>query len=85
MLTIEIRINGSIICAITGINSAGIEECTYSYHAVTFPIDFKDSPRLASGTVKHRRSHGIEKLASIICKAAGAAMETQLTGETSHD
>jgi len=70
MLTIEIRINGSIISAMTAVNRGGLEECIYEYQGVTFPVDSHGRCRTFNGTLTHSRSKGAEVLAQKLLKAA---------------
>lgn len=64
MLTIEIRVNGSIVVATTVTNSRQDGDlCEYEYQQVTFPIDNKGPPKLAHGKFNHFRSDGVNELA----------------------
>lgn len=73
MLTIEIRVNGSIVTAMSAINTAAMDGDRYIYdcNGVTFNMDEKIPPRVWHSTVKHKRSDGINKLAAVLMKAAG--------------
>jgi hypothetical protein len=73
MLTIEIRINGSVISALTAINRGGIERCRYEYQGATFPIDNGGPVRPFQGFLEHTRSDGAEVLAALLlCEVASA-------------
>ena len=61
MGTIEFKVNGQIVSSIDFFNEGGSEVCKYDYDHYD-----EDDRRLASGTVSHRRSNGIETLAYLI-------------------
>jgi hypothetical protein len=70
MLTVEIRVNGSIVSALDAVNIGGIGECQYRYRVVRFPVEHKQPLRTASGTISHKREDGIEVLVTKILTAA---------------
>jgi hypothetical protein len=79
MLTIEIRVNGSLVVALTATNRGphGVfsgDEPTYEYQAVSFPIDNKGPCVTKHGHITHKRCDGIEALAEKLCHAASTAV-----------
>jgi hypothetical protein len=77
MLTFEIRINGSIIGAISAINRGPVAEggvCRYEYQGVTFPIDNTGPVHTVHGFIEHRRSDGAAALVARLAEAASKAI-----------
>jgi hypothetical protein len=70
MLTIEIRVNGNIVAAISAINTLGEERCQYRYTSTSFPMTIGRPCVTHCGTVMHDRGEGIERLAEKLCAAA---------------
>lgn len=77
MLTIEIRVNGSIAVAMSAVNRGtpvgsqpGVAE--YEYQAVTFPIDSQGPCETRHGKVRHLRGDGIKRLAEKLFIAASS-------------
>lgn len=74
MITVEVRINGSIISVMSAVNrgytGSGTDECQYEYQTVRFPEDSKGAPRVHTGFIKHKRKDGAEELVTRIIKAA---------------
>lgn len=73
MLTIEMRVNGSVVSAITAINR-GHEKpgvCRYEYQAVAFPMDNTGLPHVQHGEILHKRDDGIELLTAKLCTLVG--------------
>jgi len=64
MLTVELRVNGSLITAIDIVNRTPgtLAEDEYSWRCVRFPLRQTESAVVQSGTVKHVRSEGAEVL-----------------------
>lgn len=73
MFTVEIRVNGSIIMAVSAANQTPHGDlCTYAYQAAYFGFGEGPPARpsgMTKGTVQHRRSHGIERLVRKILQA----------------
>lgn len=70
MLTIEIRVNGNLIAAISAINVLGEERCQYRYTSMCFPMTIGAPCVTHRGVVMHDRGEGIERLAEKLCAAA---------------
>jgi len=63
MLSVEVRINGTIIVCMSVHNARQEGDlCKYEYQNVSFPVDCKGPPTLKHGTVNHWRSEGAEVL-----------------------
>jgi hypothetical protein len=72
MLTVEIRINGSIIAAIEAVNRGPVTVggiYRYEYQGFTFPIDNSGPAHAVHGFVEHRRSDGAAKLVALLSEA----------------
>jgi len=70
MISFEIRVNGSIICAINcvnrGIVSMDTERgviCEYEFGSASFPYDLRGPPVVKQGTLHHVRRDGALVLA----------------------
>ena len=70
MLTVEIRVNGSIVSAISAINtgaSTGLGKYRYEYQSASFPMNNNGPCKISNGFVDHKRLDGIEALVSKLC------------------
>lgn len=72
MLTVEIRVNGSIVTVISAVNR-GIEHLDtnqmfyrYEYQGATIPLDNKGPVESFNGFVEHIRSDGLIKLIQLL-------------------
>lgn len=74
MITFEIRVNGSVIAAITCVNR-GLgkrfdlkrgPQCNYEWTAAVFPQEVNEAPRVEHGTLAHFRGDGAIALARAI-------------------
>lgn len=74
MLTVEVRVNGSIVVALTAVRRSAVPDAaglnTYEYQSVTFPIDNTGPLRTANGYLTHRAGNGIDDLAEKLIAAA---------------
>lgn len=79
MLTIEVRVNGSIISALTVLNRGPVPKKLgwyfYEYQGISFPASHSGPPRLWNGSLIHDREKGAEvllkRLYSAITKHSG--------------
>jgi hypothetical protein len=75
MLTIEIRVNGSLISAANvhnkGYASGTDDTCEYTWDAVRFPLEIGTLPVVSTGKLQHKRSEGAEALVSKLMKLIG--------------
>lgn len=65
MLTVEIRINGSIINVCNVINEGTSDvngNHNYTYQGTKFDVDVRKPPVIFGGAIKHKRSDGAEAL-----------------------
>jgi hypothetical protein len=63
MLSVEVKINGSIISLMNVVNVRGDSEvCEYEYQMVRFPASGRGEPSIRTGKVFHKRSDGAEAL-----------------------
>ena len=78
MLTVEIRINGSIITAATVHNTGEVVagKSHYEYQCVRFPADCRGPAETTHGFFNHKRSEGAEALVSTLMKLAAVAEKT---------
>lgn len=73
MLSVEIRINGTLISAISARNRGPMDSVgtyRYEYQCVTFPYNNEGPPKIAHGKLIHKRSAGAEALVAKLCRAA---------------
>jgi hypothetical protein len=74
MMSVEIRINGSIVAALCAIKIDSRYEAesdgyvgTYEYQGAKFPINNQGPCITVNGTVSHRVQEGIEVLTTKLC------------------
>lgn len=80
MLTFEIRINGSIVGAISAVNRGPVSVggvCRYEYQGVTWPIDNTGPVQTVHGFIDHRRSDGAAALVARLAEAASKALAVE--------
>lgn len=76
MLTVEIRINGSIIVAATATRKSlrNLQDVyEYEYQTVRFPINNEGPCQTSHGIITHKFADGAEKLATLLFQAAASA------------
>ena len=83
MLTVEIRVNGSLISAANvhnkGYASGADDTCNYTWDAVRFPLEIGKGPMTATGTIQHKRSEGAEVLVSKLMRMIADVEENKPT------
>ena len=71
MLTIEMKINGTLIGQIYAHNEGYVDDdfslCNYTYHC--YLMGMKGQPKLAEGSLQHKREKGFTVLAEKLFKA----------------
>lgn len=72
MLSVEIRVNGTIITAVTAVNRGltAQEKTSYEVQGVRFPANCSGPPKAFHAFVKHKRSDGAESLVKKLLVAA---------------
>lgn len=77
MLTVELRVNGAIVSALTVTNKGdrGGGLCEYEFRWMGFPIDNTDPCKSWHGTLNHRRQGGAE----VLCKKLFVAMDARVS------
>lgn len=75
MLSVEIRINGTLISAMTAINAGQDKEYSlglyqYEVSGVMFPASGSGDLVTFTDVIKHKRSDGAEKLVELLMVAA---------------
>ena len=73
MVTVEIRVNGTIVAVMSAVrveenHSTGVY--TYDCSGCSFPIDRVTPPRTWKRQIQHAYNDGIEKLAQLLCVTA---------------
>lgn len=70
MITLEVRVNGSIIAAATIVQQGPCEDGRHLYNARTiqFPLDHKDETKVRDFSIKHQREDGAMALMAIVSK-----------------
>ena len=68
MLTIEMKINGTLIGQVYAHNKGYVDGsiCKYDWHC--YQMDMKGNPTITQGTLRHDRPDGFNKLAEAIFK-----------------
>lgn len=73
MMSIEIKVNGSIVAIVHARNSGYLstmdDVCRYEWTGSEFPIEVKGDPAGFSGNLKHSRADGILELSANILRA----------------
>lgn len=78
MLSVEIRINGTIIAAICACNRGLVSTggmYRYEYQGVTFPVDNSGPVATVHGFIQHERTRGAQALVARLCDAASSAID----------
>lgn len=71
MISVEIRVNGSLISAVNAVNRGPLDSrgrCRYEYKGFAFPYDLSGATRSVHGFVEHVRSDGAEALVAQLCQ-----------------
>ncbi len=68
MLSVELKVNGVMVGHIYGRNISGNDHMYCSEHIYRWEYYKPEQRQMVSGTVKHIRDDGIEKLISLILK-----------------
>jgi hypothetical protein len=68
MISLEVRVNGSIIAAATVVNVGNCEDgrCLYGVRSIQFPVSHKDETIVRDFELKHRRDDGAMALISAV-------------------
>lgn len=81
MLSVEIRVNGSLIAAFAAINRGAVDSTgryRYEYQGVRFPVDF-GPPVATNGFIEHMRQDGAEVLVAALCRALAEVTVSEVT------
>jgi hypothetical protein len=74
MMSVEIRVNGSIVGALCAVRSEVAYVCTYEYQIASFPMNNKGPVITQNGKLTHPTTDGIEVLAAKLCIEAARAV-----------
>jgi hypothetical protein len=74
MMSVEIRVNGSIVGALCAVRSETAYVCTYEYQIASFPMNNKGPVITQNGKLTHPVTDGIEVLAAKLCIEAARAV-----------
>ena len=79
MMSVEIRVNGSIVGALCAIRSETAYVATYEYQIASFPMNNKGPVITQNGKLTHPVTDGIEVLAAKLCIEAARAVGHSVT------
>lgn len=74
MMSVEIRVNGSIVGALCAIRSEVAPVATYEYQIASFPMNNRGPVIAQDGKLTHPLADGIEVLAAKLCIEAARAV-----------
>ena len=73
-MSVEIRVNGSIVVALCAIRAQEGYVGTYEYQLASFPMNNKGPVITQNGKLTHTTTDGIEVLAAKLCTEAARAV-----------
>jgi hypothetical protein len=79
MMSVEIRVNGSIVGALCAVRCEKGYVDTYEYQIASFPMNNKGPVITQNGKLTHATTDGIEMLAAKLCIEAARAVGHSVT------